>query len=230
MLDFLRPCHPFTKTLTYAQSLDGRISGPASSPLTISSPESFRITHELRRQHDLILVGVGTAVSDNPGLNARDSAGKAYPLEEQPVPVILDPHGRLSLSPTSKLMSNVRKGIGKQPIQLIHESMKDQHQTCATVVYAQGSSAASGSRQRFTWPDIFKALAPYGTSIMIEGGARVIADVLSAGAANIIIVTVAPTYIGDGTALELRNMVPLQGVRTETFGRDAVFVGRPRVQ
>lgn len=178
----------------------------------------------------MILVGVGTALSDDPGLNARDSAGKAYCLEEQPIPVILDPHARLSLSSTSKLMSNVRKGLGKQPIQLIHEHMRGRHQTCATVVYMKSSTSAGEVDYHFPWSDIFATLEPFGTSIMIEGGARVIADVLSAGVAKTIIVTVAPIYIGEGTALELDHMVPLQGVRTETFGRDAVFVGRPRVR
>lgn len=186
------------------------------------------MTHELRRLHDMILIGVGTAQSDDPGLNARDSQGKPYALTEQPIPVIIDPHGKLHLKQTSKLMSNFRKKVGKHPVQLVHETRRGQVDTAATVIYLDRDQSESGDKIRFAWSDIFDALTHLGQSIMIEGGATVIADVLQQKAADQVIVTVAPTFVGNGTGLEIEDPVRLSGVRTECFGRDSVIAGRVR--
>lgn len=56
-------------TLTFAQSLDGKIAGPGSAAVAISGHDSLVMTHVLRTLHDAILVGVGTVLSDNPNLN-----------------------------------------------------------------------------------------------------------------------------------------------------------------
>ncbi|OEU21435.1 dihydrofolate reductase [Fragilariopsis cylindrus CCMP1102] len=85
---FLHRCRPFV-TITYAQSIDGKIalildneeekvilkSNPktktTSSNFAISGPESLRLTHALRSIHDAILIGGKTLVIDNPRLNNR---------------------------------------------------------------------------------------------------------------------------------------------------------------
>lgn len=220
---FLHPCKPFKRTLTYAQSLDAKISGPNSRPLVISCPESFRITHELRRSHDMIIVGVGTALSDDPGLNARDAEGKPYSLDKQPIPIIIDPNGRLSLQSNSKLMSNARKNLGKRPVQLVHVNRLGQFETAADVIYIKPHEE---HELKFKWSEIFDAIKHLGNTIMIEGGASVIQDLLQERAVDQVITTIAPVYIGEGTAIVLSDTVRLSGVRTETFGRDAVIAGK----
>ncbi|RKP39511.1 dihydrofolate reductase-like domain-containing protein, partial [Dimargaris cristalligena] len=75
-------------TLTYAQSLDGKIAGPRGQQLILSGPQSMAMTHQLRTTHDAILVGVQTVLNDNPRLTARMCAPNT-PLEN-PQPVILD--------------------------------------------------------------------------------------------------------------------------------------------
>ncbi len=66
--------------------------------------------------HDGILIGIGTAVNDNPQLNgvhpfpAQTTHFQHY---HHPRPIILDPH--LRLSPTCKLITNAAKGAGKAP-------------------------------------------------------------------------------------------------------------------
>lgn len=61
---------PFV-TLTYATSLDSRISAAPGVQTIISHPETKTMTHYLRYHHDAILVGVGTILADDPGLNCR---------------------------------------------------------------------------------------------------------------------------------------------------------------
>jgi riboflavin-specific deaminase-like protein len=103
---------PFV-TVTYAQSIDGRIAlqnrgtdrsetttksenAPStSSNFGLSDPQSLRMTHGLRSIHDAILVGGRTILVDNPRLNNRLWHKEAGNLKaEQPRPVVLDTHLR----------------------------------------------------------------------------------------------------------------------------------------
>ena len=71
-------------TLSYAQSLDGCLTTQRGVRLTLSGPESRRMTHSLRAAHDAILVGIGTLLADDPSLTARLVGGP------HPRPVVLD--------------------------------------------------------------------------------------------------------------------------------------------
>ncbi|HEX2974118.1 MAG TPA: bifunctional diaminohydroxyphosphoribosylaminopyrimidine deaminase/5-amino-6-(5-phosphoribosylamino)uracil reductase RibD [Tepidisphaeraceae bacterium] len=58
-------------TLKWAQSADGKVAGPAGQRRQISNSSSMRLVHELRARGDAILVGIGTALADDPLLTAR---------------------------------------------------------------------------------------------------------------------------------------------------------------
>ena len=57
-------------TVTFAQSLDGKLAGKGGTQIALSCPESMQMTHRLRTMHDAILVGINTVLNDNPQLNS----------------------------------------------------------------------------------------------------------------------------------------------------------------
>ncbi len=80
-------------TLKWAQSadafMDHRRTADRPTAARFSTPLTSAMAHRLRALHGAILVGSGTVIADNPGLDTRLFPG------ESPVPVILDRRGRL---------------------------------------------------------------------------------------------------------------------------------------
>ncbi|RUS28589.1 hypothetical protein BC938DRAFT_481709 [Jimgerdemannia flammicorona] len=103
---------PFV-TLTYAQSIDGKIAGSNGQQLILSGNGSMIMTHRLRTMHDGIMVGIGTILNDDPRLSVRlvDPSDPTPP--RQPQPIILDTHLRFPLG--AKLLHNFQSGAGKAP-------------------------------------------------------------------------------------------------------------------
>ncbi|HTL27795.1 MAG TPA: bifunctional diaminohydroxyphosphoribosylaminopyrimidine deaminase/5-amino-6-(5-phosphoribosylamino)uracil reductase RibD [Tepidisphaeraceae bacterium] len=60
-------------TLKWAQSADGKVSGPGGARAQISNPASSRLVHTLRARSDAVLVGVNTVLADDPLLTARNT-------------------------------------------------------------------------------------------------------------------------------------------------------------
>lgn len=84
-LHFARTGRPHV-TWKYAATLDGRVAAADGTSRWISSPESRAEVHQLRRQVDAIMVGLGTVHADDPELTARDGDGLAG---RQPLRVVV---------------------------------------------------------------------------------------------------------------------------------------------
>src|ERR1044072_7690833 len=71
------------------QSIDGRIATVPGHSKYINGPAGLAPLHRLRALVDAVLIGIGTAIADDPLLTVRRVAGPS------PARVLLDPPGRL---------------------------------------------------------------------------------------------------------------------------------------
>src|SRR5262245_27405955 len=71
------------------QSLDGRVATPTGHSHYINGPAGLAHLHRLRAVVDAVVIGIGTALADDPQLTVRRVSGP------QPVRVVVDPSGRL---------------------------------------------------------------------------------------------------------------------------------------
>lgn len=77
---------PFV-TWKFATTLDGRSAAADGTSRWISGGDARRDTHALRAECDVLLVGTGTVLVDNPQLNVRDELDE--PVEHQPLRVVM---------------------------------------------------------------------------------------------------------------------------------------------
>ena len=231
-------------TLTYATSMDSSLTLAPGLQTILSGPESKAMTHYLRSRHDAILIGVGTATADDPGLNCRlEGVGGFGGLgwEGQPRPVIIDPNARWLINPESRVIKTVREGKGKGPWIIIAPGFSMDPTRLEMLKFYGGKYLGLtefDKRWRLRWEAILKALAAEGIrSVMIEGGGKVINDLLHTDHTRFIdsvIVTIAPTYLGRGGVLvspapkhdatgRPQPVLRCKDVRWQPMGQDVVM-------
>jgi diaminohydroxyphosphoribosylaminopyrimidine deaminase / 5-amino-6-(5-phosphoribosylamino)uracil reductase len=76
-----------------AATLDGRVAAADGSSRWITGPEARAAVHRLRASSDAVLVGSGTALTDDPQLTVRNPDGTD--AARQPLRVVVDRRGRL---------------------------------------------------------------------------------------------------------------------------------------
>ncbi|KAI9824984.1 MAG: hypothetical protein M1819_000782 [Sarea resinae] len=242
-----RPPRPHV-TLTYAASLDSALSLAPGTQTVLSGPESKAMTHFLRSEHDAILVGVGTAIADDPGLNCRLEGVGGYGaagVEKQPRPIVIDPRARWDfVHGDRRLFKTVKAGKGKAPWMIYSSSVESTTEDHKSFLESHGGLAiylpSRPEGNQIDWGSILTALAERGIkSIMIEGGATVVTDLLDAENAksvDSVIVTIAPTYLGQGSSIVSPRRrtdkggaaVPatrFQNVAWQPLGEDVVMCG-----
>ncbi|KAF9021520.1 bacterial bifunctional deaminase-reductase [Hymenopellis radicata] len=226
-------------TLTFAQSLDAKIAGKNGQQLILSGKESMIMTHWMRTMHDAILVGIGTALNDNPQLNTRhlphrdpDVQKNGHPFSYHlPRPIILD--AQLQLPTTCKLLENYSAGRGRRPWVLTTNSPNVPEDVWSSRIDALQNKGAKVIAidqvdGLLSIPSLLIRLHELGIkSLMVEGGARVIASFFAhPEVINTIIVTVAPKFVGTqgiGYGLDSSQVSRFTHHSSHIFGLDTVF-------
>ncbi|WP_092891114.1 bifunctional diaminohydroxyphosphoribosylaminopyrimidine deaminase/5-amino-6-(5-phosphoribosylamino)uracil reductase RibD [Roseicitreum antarcticum] len=174
-------------TLKLALTLDGRIATATGESRWITGAAARRMVHGMRANHDAVLVGVGTALADDPDLRVRD-LGVAH----QPVRLIAD--STLRLPPDSRLGRTARD----VPVGVLHGMTAPRA--------AQDAWAATGARliacnsdadRQLDMADALSQLAVLGlTRILCEGGGTLAATLLRQGLVDRLICISAGKVIG----------------------------------
>lgn len=229
---------PFV-TLTYAQSLDSRIAASPGVQTKISHLETKTMTHYIRSKHDSILVGIGTVLADDPKLNCRyveENPNSGDSTTSTIRPIVLDPNGKWEYSKSS-LSQIHQRGEGLAPYILIDEHTQVAQADEDTLLDHDGRLIRlpfKGEPRRESWKMILALLHGLGIkSVMIEGGAQVINDLLSESANSIdsLIITIGPVFLGNqGVEVAPTRALTLNEVKWWTGTQDSVLCAKPNVR
>lgn len=201
-------------TLTYAQSLNGCIAARPGERLTLSGPEAMSMTHMLRATHAGIMVGIGTVLADNPRLSVRLVEGP------NPQPIIVDSHLRCPLS-CHLLQSPVH------PLWIC----TTEHASPIREIELQSAGARvirvpANVHGRVDLPLALNRLHEVGIhTLMIEGGAKMITEVLNTKMADRLILTIAPRLINGVCAITHEQAITptLHNVTQRMLGPDTII-------
>jgi len=220
----------------------------AADRLILSGDESMKMTHALRANHDAIMVGIGTVLADDPQLNVRYGVS----MERKPIPVVLDSSLRTPLN--CKLVSQARdralKSKNNSDLNLLiltsytslNPSESNYSPQKAAALQELSSIpgvcvvpilSTSDTSSRVPLMEAFKYLrrdCGFET-VMVEGGARLMASILNERIVSHIVLTIAPSFIPGGVKVEslplqtLGNRFDLLSRNTFKLGDDLVVTG-----
>jgi diaminohydroxyphosphoribosylaminopyrimidine deaminase/5-amino-6-(5-phosphoribosylamino)uracil reductase len=213
---------PFV-TLSYAQTLDGRLATSTGSSQWISAPESLRFSHELRAEHDAIMVGVGTVCVDDPRLTVRLAAGR------DPLRVVVDSTLRTPLT-AAVLANGAAPGTVLAVTDSAPSAKRDRVRALGATVLCLPTDAG-GRVDLFALLTVLRQLGV--GSVLVEGGAQMITALLKARLIDRLVVCVAPKILGAGIEAagdlgirELAQSLLVADTWVTRCGADVVFEGR----
>lgn len=162
------------------QSLDGRIATPTGHSHYINGPAGIDHLHRIRALVDVVLVGAGTAVADDPQLTVRRVEGP------QPARAVLDPNGRLP--GTARMFAN--DGVRRLVLTAGNTNAPAPGVEIVSLQRTNGQIEPAA---------VLAALAERGFKrILIEGGADTVSRFIAAKCLDRLHVVVAPIILGSG--------------------------------
>ena len=190
-----------------AMTLDGKIATRTGDSKWITGAEARAYVHELRHRFMAIVVGIGTAVADDPLLNCR-SEGRGV---RQPIRVVVDSNARLSLD------SQLVKTAGEYRTIVAHtrfapeESVKALRETGVEMLLCKEKEGLVDVR------NLLELLGQSGIdSILLEGGGSLNYTFLAEGLADELYAFIAPKIVGGMNA-----KTPVEGAGMEKMA-DAI--------
>jgi len=176
---------PFVKLVTeslpfliakWAMTLDGKIATRTGDSRWVSSPVSRRLVHEIRGQVDAVLVGISTALADDPLLTARP------PGPRTATRIVADSRARLS--PASQLVATT----GAAP-----EARCDTLARAGVEILRLPADGEGHTDLRALVDELGRRRM---TNVLMEGGGELFASALGAGLVGKLLVFVAPKLVG----------------------------------
>lgn len=212
-MDLVRPwIHGLTHKTPYvyakmAMTLDGRTATRIGASKWITGPDARQMGHMLRQRTDAILVGSGTVIADDPGLDPR-------PADVDPVPsfkVVLDT--QLRTPPTARMFGtpgDVILACGEDAPRARRDRLVDAGARIAVLPLRDG---------RVDLAALLAHLHEVGCqSVMIEGGGTLLGSAFDAGLVQEVWTFLAPMIMGGGRpAIAGRGPTQLAGAHSLTL-------------
>ncbi len=206
-----------------AATLDGRIATRTGDSKWVTGEKARRYVHRLRHAVDAILVGIGTIHADNPNLTTRLNSKKGL----DPVRIVLDTH--LSISPDARILKldsdsdtilvtgntvseAKKKRVVKKGVRLIEQPVKNDQIDMKPLMVRLGSMGIS--------------------SLLVEGGSRVIASAFSSGIVDKALFFYAPKILGGDDGIPIcrgpgpqlmKDCIRAKNIRVRRFDDDVMI-------
>ncbi|NHH96992.1 Diaminohydroxyphosphoribosylaminopyrimidine deaminase [Candidatus Nitrosotalea sp. FS] len=182
--------------LSAAISIDGKIA-TRTGRSNLSSKKDLVRVHTLRKSVDAILVGKNTVNVDNPSLTVRHVKGK------NPIRIILDPNGSLSLK--SKVIRTAKK---TPTILVVSENTKNMEK-----FVAKGAQVIRCGKKKINIKKLMQILDKRDIKrIVVEGGGTTNWYFFKEKLVDEIIITVTPYVLGGNTAISLVEGIGFENV------------------
>jgi diaminohydroxyphosphoribosylaminopyrimidine deaminase / 5-amino-6-(5-phosphoribosylamino)uracil reductase len=176
------------------QSIDARIATASGHSHYINGAEGLAHLHRLRALVDAVVIGVGTALADDPQLTVRRVAGP------NPARVVIDPNGRLA--PAARLLAE--DGVRRLVITGMETALDFPSGVEVVRIAATERQLAPAA--------VLAALAQRGfRRVLIEGGSNTVSRFLAAGCLDRLHVMIAPMIIGAGPSSV--SLAPIERVQ-----------------
>jgi diaminohydroxyphosphoribosylaminopyrimidine deaminase/5-amino-6-(5-phosphoribosylamino)uracil reductase len=186
-----------------AMTLDGKVATPSGDSKWISGEDSRALAHRWRASVDAVMVGIGTALADDPQLTARPPA--VPELARQPRRVVFDTLARLP--PSSQLVA----AASEVPLTVVVSRAAAHADTDALEAAGAQVLVATGENEPARVRSALDQLGAQGVaSALLEGGPHLAGAFLDAGEIDEVRLFLAPLLLGGGGARD-----PLEGKGTE---------------
>ncbi len=173
--------------LKAAISLDGKMAGPSGKSKWITGEMARKRAHELRCKADAVLVGIGTALKDNPSLTPRLAGFNRR--DGWPMRVVLDGKLRLPLG------CNLLKGSSKTIVfTSVHSSLPAQRrmEKAGALVFRVPSR-----EKMLSLKAVLRVLHQLNVrTLLVEGGSKVHASWIEEGLADEAVLFISPKILG----------------------------------
>ena len=183
-----------------AMTLDGKVATRTGDSKWISGEEARLLSHQWRAERDAVVVGIGTALADDPQLNARIPG-----VARQPRRVVFDSEGRLPLD------SQLVRGAPELALTVVVGRAASRLQTDGLEAAGADVIVATGENEPARVRSALDQLAQAGvTSLLLEGGPKLAGAFLDAGELDELRLFIAPVLVGGSNARD-----PLEGEGVE---------------
>jgi diaminohydroxyphosphoribosylaminopyrimidine deaminase/5-amino-6-(5-phosphoribosylamino)uracil reductase len=187
-----------------AMTLDGKVATRTGDSKWISGEESRALAHRWRASVDAVVVGIGTALADDPQLTARPH-GLLAELPRQPRRVVFDTLARLP--PASQLVA----AASEIPLTVVVSRAAAHADTDALEAAGVQVLVATGENEPARVRSALDQLGAMGVaSALLEGGPHLAGAFLDAGEIDEIRLFLAPLLLGGSAARD-----PLEGKGVE---------------